>query len=64
MPPTRRTALISIKASIISARTHVQDAAARASQAGEAGLNGRLREMAERLAYELDFIEGQIANLP
>jgi len=42
----------------------LQDAAARASRAGETALSYRLRDVAERLAIELDFIEGQIAKLP
>lgn len=64
MPPTRRTMLISIKSRLIGARSDVQDAAARASRAGETALGNRLRDMAERLAIELDFVEGQIARLP
>jgi hypothetical protein len=63
MPPTRLTVLISIKASLIAARSSAQDAASRASRAGEIGLSHRLRDIAERLAIELDFIEAQIAKL-
>jgi hypothetical protein len=56
MPLTRAT-LIAIKSSLISARSVVQDSAARAKRSGDVSLAERLRDIAERLADELDYVD-------
>ncbi len=61
---TGRAALISVKRSLLSARTMVQEAADYSRRAGQTDLAQRLHAIAERLADELDDLDGQLAKLP
>lgn len=49
---------------LLAARTATQDANAAATRAGDTDLAERLREIAERLADELDYVDRQIASMP
>ncbi len=54
--------LISVKRNLFSAKTMIQEAAAAARGTNEKALSERLRGVAERLAAELDFIEGLLGG--
>ena len=56
--------LITMKAALINARSLVQDSASRARRGGDFDLAERLRDIAERLADELDYIDRCIAKQP
>ena len=60
--PASKPELITIKRNLITARTVIQEAAAAARRTGEKALSERLRGIAERLAAELDFIEGLLGQ--
>jgi hypothetical protein len=59
-----RTTLIAIKSSLIGARSAVQDCAARAHRGGDQDLAERLRDVAERLADELDYVDRLLSRPP
>jgi hypothetical protein len=54
--------LLAVKRSLIEARISVQDAGARAQRSGDAVRARRLREIAARLADELDEINRQLGT--
>ncbi len=56
--------LVKMKRDLLGARITVQEAAATARRAADAGLAKRLRGIADQMANELDYLEGQIAQLP
>jgi hypothetical protein len=62
--PLTRAVLIAIKSSLISARSAVQDSAARAQRGGDKNLAERLRDIAERLADELDYVDRLLGSQP
>jgi hypothetical protein len=62
--PLTRTTLITIKSSLIAARSTVQDCAARAHRSGDVLLAQRLRDIAERLADELDYVDRLFGSQP
>jgi hypothetical protein len=55
--------LIATKRGLLGALSAVQDCSAAAWRAGDDDLAARLRDIAERLADELDYIDRQIAGL-
>jgi hypothetical protein len=61
--PLSRAMLIATKRGLLGALSAVQDCAAAAWRAGDDDLAARLRDVAERLADELDYIDRQIAGL-
>ena len=54
--------LIAMKRGLLSAHSRVQECVAAAWCAGDANLAARLRDIAERLADELDYIDRQISG--
>jgi hypothetical protein len=55
--PLTKPHLIAIKSALIGARSAVQDCTARAHRGGDKDLAERLRDIAERLADELDYVD-------
>jgi hypothetical protein len=49
---------------MITARSAIQDAAARAQRGGDKKLAERLRDIAERIAFELDYVDRLLGKLP
>jgi hypothetical protein len=62
--PLTKPQLIAIKSALIGARSAVQDCAARAQRGGDNDLGERLRDIAERLADELDYVDRLLGRLP
>jgi hypothetical protein len=54
--------LVSIKRFLLSGRVAVQDAAAISQRAGNEDFAERLRDVNERLANELDYVDRQIGG--
>jgi len=63
MPVTKQD-LIVIKRFLISARIAVQEATAKARRMGDERLAARLRDLALRMANELDGLEYMLSQLP
>jgi hypothetical protein len=59
-----KTTMLALKRALISARAVVQDATATARRAGDTDLADRLRDIAERLADELDYVDRALASKP
>lgn len=57
--PISRSDLLTIKRNLVSARTHVQEAAVTALRSNDKALSERLREIASRIAAELEGLEGR-----
>jgi hypothetical protein len=63
MPPAKQQ-LIILKTSFISIRSIILDCAARARRSGDKDLAERLRDIAERIAFELDYVDRLLATQP
>jgi hypothetical protein len=62
--PTTKEHLIRLKTLMIDARSKGQECAALARRLGDKNLADRLRDVVERLAFELDYVERLLAALP
>ncbi len=62
--PTNRTDLVAIKQELTAARIATQRAIAQAQRARDIHLAERLRELADRLGYELDYVEARLTTMP
>jgi hypothetical protein len=59
-----RPQLTDIKRQLIAARIHVQEARARSRRAGDTDFAERLRNIVNRIAAELDYVDVLLSRLP
>ncbi|MGA7328322.1 MAG: hypothetical protein WBX25_28490 [Rhodomicrobium sp.] len=62
--PSNRTNFVAIKHELTAARIATQRASAHAQRSEDVHLAERLRELADRLGYELDYVEARLATMP
>jgi hypothetical protein len=62
--PLTRTTPIAIESALIGARSAAQDSAARVQRGGDVRISERLRDIAERVADELDYVDGLLLRMP